>query len=71
MDLLAKSKLVNHPFMFQEADTNPLVTDESIITSSAKMMVLDRLLTKLKYAKTSPTSPVKEPYITSPQKNSC
>ena len=49
-----KAQVVNHPFMFQEADTDPLVTDESIITSSAKMMVLDRLLTKLKYAKKCP-----------------
>ena len=33
-------QVVNHPYMFQEADLNPHETDESIITTSAKMMVL-------------------------------
>jgi SNF2 family DNA or RNA helicase len=40
--------VVNHPFMFPEADLNPHETGDSIVTSSAKMMVLDRILNKLK-----------------------
>lgn len=44
--LMQLRKVVNHPYMFQEAD--PMETDASIVTASAKMMVLDRLLGKLK-----------------------
>jgi SWI/SNF-related matrix-associated actin-dependent regulator of chromatin subfamily A member 5 len=46
--LMQLRKVVNHPYMFPEADPNPLETDETIVTTSAKMMVLDRLLRKLK-----------------------
>lgn len=41
-------KVVNHPFMFPEAEESPGETDDKIVTSSAKMMVLDKLLWKLK-----------------------
>ena len=41
-------KICNHPFMFPEADPHPDYTDYSIIDSSGKMQVLDRLLIKLK-----------------------
>ena len=46
--LIQLRKVVNHPFMFPEADLNPHETGDSIVTSSAKMMVLDRILNKLK-----------------------
>jgi hypothetical protein len=35
--LMQLRKVVNHPYMFEEAD--PMETDESIVTASAKMMV--------------------------------
>ena len=40
-------KAANHPYLFDGADANPMVTDEGIVTSSGKMVVLDKLLTKL------------------------
>ena len=46
--LVQLRKVVNHPYMFSEAEENPGQTDEKIVTSSAKMMVLDKLLWRLK-----------------------
>ncbi len=46
--LMQLRKVVNHPYMFPEAEDSPGETDERIVTSSAKMMVLDKLLLKLK-----------------------
>ena len=46
--LVQLRKVVNHPFMFSEAEENLGQTDDTIVTSSAKMMVLDKLLWKLK-----------------------
>ena len=46
--LMQLRKVVNHPYMFPEGDLNPAETDASIVTVSSKMMVLDRLLSKLK-----------------------
>ena len=41
-------KVCNHPYLFDEADTNNHWTDEDIVNASGKMMVLDKLLQKLK-----------------------
>ena len=41
-------KVCNHPFLFEEADEHPEYTDESIITASGKLLILDKLLHKLK-----------------------
>lgn len=46
--LMQLRKVVNHPYMFPEADLNPQETDDTIVTYSSKMMVLDRILNKLK-----------------------
>ncbi len=46
--LMQLRKVVNHPYMFAEAEENPGETDDSIVTNSAKMMVLDKLLWRLK-----------------------
>jgi SWI/SNF-related matrix-associated actin-dependent regulator of chromatin subfamily A member 5 len=46
--LMQLRKVVNHPYMFVEAEEDHECTDESIITNSSKMMVLDKLLCRLK-----------------------
>jgi hypothetical protein len=46
--LMQLRKVVNHPYMFAEAEENPGETDDTIVTNSAKMMVLDKLLWRLK-----------------------
>ena len=46
--LMQLRKVCDHPYMFEEADANPTETDETIVTNSSKMMVLDRLLAQLK-----------------------
>ncbi|EKX46521.1 hypothetical protein GUITHDRAFT_70514 [Guillardia theta CCMP2712] len=40
-------KVCNHPYLFEEADVNSGWTDEAIVQASGKMIVLDKLLTKL------------------------
>ena len=39
-------KVCNHPYLFDEADTNNSWTDEGIVKASGKMIVLDKLLRK-------------------------
>ena len=46
--LMQLRKCCNHPYLFEGADPDPGVTDESLIEASGKVHVLDRLLTKLK-----------------------
>ena len=46
--LMQLRKACNHPFLFPGAVPVPIVTDERIRTASAKMQVLDRLLTRLR-----------------------
>jgi SNF2 family DNA or RNA helicase len=46
--LMQLRKVVNHPYMFAEAEEKPGETDDTIVTNSAKMMVLDKLLWRLK-----------------------
>ena len=41
-------KVCNHPYLFDEADSNAHWTDEGIVKASGKMIVLDKLLAKLK-----------------------
>jgi len=43
-------KVCNHPFLFDEADPDPEVTDERVVQASGKLQVLDRLLLKLRAA---------------------
>ena len=46
--LMQLRKCCNHPYLFEGADPDPGVTDESLIEASGKVHGLDRLLTKLK-----------------------
>ena len=41
-------KVCNHPYLFDEADASAHWIDEGIVTTSGKMIVLDKLLQKLK-----------------------
>lgn len=40
-------KVCNHPYLFEGAEPEPFETGEHIITNSGKMVVLDKLLTRL------------------------
>uniref|UniRef100_A0A8R1I9P5 Helicase ATP-binding domain-containing protein n=1 Tax=Caenorhabditis japonica TaxID=281687 RepID=A0A8R1I9P5_CAEJA len=48
--LMALREVANHPYMLPAAEPEgpPFVTDERIVTSSGKMMVLDKLLDRFK-----------------------
>mmetsp|Transcript_47412 Transcript_47412/g.111742 ORF Transcript_47412/g.111742 Transcript_47412/m.111742 type:complete len:672 (-) Transcript_47412:567-2582(-) len=44
--LMQLRKVCDHPYMIPDSEENPDVTDETIYTSSSKMMVLDRIISK-------------------------
>jgi SWI/SNF-related matrix-associated actin-dependent regulator of chromatin subfamily A member 5 len=46
--LMQLRKACNHPFLFPGAEPEPIVTDDRIVSSCAKMQVLDRLLQRLR-----------------------
>ncbi|CAI5438390.1 unnamed protein product [Caenorhabditis angaria] len=48
--MMALREVANHPYMFPAAEPSgpPFITDETIVTASGKMMVLDKMLEKFK-----------------------
>eukprot|EP01012_Entosiphon_sulcatum_P029158 TRINITY_DN3546_c0_g1_i1.p1 TRINITY_DN3546_c0_g1~~TRINITY_DN3546_c0_g1_i1.p1 ORF type:complete len:1055 (+),score=207.89 TRINITY_DN3546_c0_g1_i1:41-3166(+) len=41
-------KVCNHPYLFDGAEEPPFITDDSLVTNSGKMLLLDKLLKRLK-----------------------
>lgn len=48
MTLVELRKVANHPYLIDNIEPQPFTTDEHLITSCGKLMVLDKLLEKLK-----------------------
>jgi len=50
--LMQLRKCCNHPFLFDieptDDDGNPAATDESIVTTSGKMIITDKILKRMK-----------------------
>jgi SWI/SNF-related matrix-associated actin-dependent regulator of chromatin subfamily A member 5 len=46
--LMQLRKCANHPYLFEGAETPPFTNDERLINASGKMVVLDKLLTRLR-----------------------
>lgn len=46
--LMELRKVANHPYLIENVEPEPFTTDEHLINSCGKMMVLDKLLAKLK-----------------------